>query len=148
MAGVGRSNGFSLLVWVDPETWRYVGLDEEQRDAKELEIVEDVVTLFCGRWGMEGSIVEERGIRYAFFTCPNFVVGTQTLSRALGDLSDSVKYHRGSPSDTAKGLINYKLCLEKYNVPDKVSEGSFGEGSGDSQYTSAWGAGGKRLRKS
>nr|WPV87702.1 nonstructural protein 3 NS3 [Chaphamaparvovirus anseriform 7] len=145
MATFGTSNGFTLLVWCDPESWRFEGLDQEQRSDKERELIQDAVTLLSGRWGMEGTIVEDSGVLYAFFVCPRFVVSTATIIRALGDLGGTIKIHRGTATDTAKLLIEYRKCLAKYNVPDKVSEGSFGEGYGENQSGTSWG---KRQRKS
>ncbi|QMI57828.1 hypothetical protein [Chestnut teal chaphamaparvovirus 1] len=147
MAGFGSSNGFTLLAWVDPNTWRFEGMDEEQRNDREKELLDDCVTLLCGRWSMESSIVEDSGTPYAFFVCPRFVVSTATLSRALGDLAEAIKFHRGGPTDNYKLLINYKKCLVKYNVPEKVSEGSFGSDYGESQSAQAWGQQAKRPRK-
>lgn len=148
MAGIGGASGFTLLVWIDSDSWRLEGLEEEQRLARKTELLGDVVTLLCGRWGMEASTLEDSGEPYAFFVCPRFVVSTATISRALGDLAPHVKFHRGAATDKAQLLIEYKKCLAKWNVPDRVSEGSFGEESGASQYTSTWGPAGKRSRKS
>ncbi|UOH27025.1 nonstructural protein 3 [Chaphamaparvovirus galliform4] len=140
MAGFGSSTGFTLLVWVDPESYRLQNLAEEQRIAKKKEMLEDTVTLLCGRWGMEGTCLEDRGDLYAFFSCSKFVVSSATIIRALGDLSSCVKFHRGGPADKAEFLIRYRQCLQKYNVQDKVSDAfSGGEYEGNSVGTN-WNA--------
>nr|QMI57948.1 hypothetical protein [Wood duck chaphamaparvovirus] len=146
MAGFGASTGFTLLVWVDPESWRFEGLDEEQRLAKKAELLQDACTLLCGRWGMESSIMEHSGESYAFFSCPRFVVSSATLLRALGTLASCIKFHRGSPTDKPELLIAYRQCLLKYAVPDRVSEDSFGKEFGESQSGHTWGNVSKRPR--
>lgn len=146
MAGFGSSSGFTLLAWVNPDTWRFEGLDEGQRKDKEQEMLQDCVTLLCGRWGMEATVIEDSGVPYAFFTCPRFVVSTATLLRALGGLAEGIKFHRGAPTDNYKLLIDYKKCLAKYGVPDKVSEDYSGGEYGASQSGASWGSGAKRPR--
>lgn len=145
MASFGGSTGFTLLIWIDDDTWRLEGLVGQQRDDKKRELLQDAITLLCGRWGMEGTFMETGGNSYAFFTCSRFVISTATLTRALGNLAGAVKFHRGSPTDKPELLIAYKECLAKYEVPEKVSEGSFGEGYAESQSGATWA---KRPRKS
>nr|UQT67960.1 NS3 [Phasianus chaphamaparvovirus] len=140
MAAYGASTGFTLLVWIDPESWRLTNMDEEQRRATEKELLEDACTLLCGRWGMDSTIVDDSGDTYAFFSCPRFVVSSATLLRALGSLGDSVKFHRGAAGDNHKLLIRYRKCLSKYNVQDKVSEGSYSEGFEGNQSGPSWSA--------
>ncbi|QRK03684.1 nonstructural protein 3 [Duck-associated chapparvovirus 1] len=147
MAGFGGSSGFTLLVWCDRDSWRFEGMDSQQRHDTEKELLADVITLLCGRWGMEGSIVEDSGDTFAFFVCPRFVISTATLTRALGTLAGTMKFHRGSATDNWKLLVEYRKCLLKYDVPDKVSEGSFGEGFEGSQSGHAWSQPAKRARK-
>lgn len=96
---------------------------------------------------MEASIVEDSGTPYAFFTCPRFVVGNATLLRALGTLQEAVKFHRGGSTDNYQLLINYKKCLAKYDVPERVSEDFSGGESGASQSGLAWGSQAKRTRR-
>lgn len=147
MASFGGSTGFSLLLWTDPESWRFVGLDEEQRMDKEKTFIEDAITLLSGRWGMEGTVMEDSGHLYGFLTCPRFVVSTATILRALGSLADTIKFHRGSSTDRGEALIRYKKCLDKYEVPEKVSSDTFGGDFGDQGSSSSWGQAGKRPRK-
>lgn len=147
MAGFGSSTGFTLLVWINPDTWRLEGLDVEQRVDKTREMLQDVITLYGGRWGMEGTLVEDGGDLYAFFVCSRFVVSQATLLRALGTLSEAVKMHRGGPTDNHRLLIEYRKCLLKYDVQDKVTEDYSGEGYAASQSGQSWGTQAKRARK-
>ncbi|UOH27029.1 nonstructural protein 3 [Chaphamaparvovirus galliform5] len=138
MAGFGSSSGFTLLVWLDTDSWRLQNVAEEQRLDKEKEMLEDICTLLCGRWGMEGSVMEDSGHIYAFFSCAKFVVSTATLLRAVGDLADSVKLHRGSFGDKPEFLIRYRKCLLKYHVAEKVSDAFSGEGYEGSNAGNNW----------
>ena len=140
MAGFGSSSGFTLLVWLDTDTWRFQNMAEKQRDDKEREILEDVCTLLCGRWGMESTTLENSGKVYAFFSCPKFVVSSATLVRALGDLSDCVKFHRGGSADKPEFLIRYQQCLSKYHVPEKVSDAFSGGEYAENQLGHNWNA--------
>ncbi|UOH27041.1 nonstructural protein 3 [Galliform chaphamaparvovirus 8] len=146
MASFGNTNGFTLLVWVDPDSWRLQNLSDEQRNAKIREMVEDATVLLCGRWGMESTIMEVGENTYAFFCCTRFVVGTPTIIRALGSLADSIKFHRGGPTDKPELLIKYKECLQKYQVPEKVSNDYSSEEYGASQSGLNWNAA-KRSRQ-
>lgn len=147
MAGFGASSGFTLLAWVNSDTWRLEGLDEDQRADKTKELLQDCITLFCGRWGMEGTLVEDGRDLYAFFSCPRFVVSSATLLRALGTLGEAIQFHRGAASDNHRLLIEYRKCLRKYDVADKVTEDFTGSGSEASQSGQFWQSAAKRARR-
>nr|QRK03700.1 nonstructural protein 3 [Chaphamaparvovirus galliform3] len=140
MAGFGASNGFTLLVWVDPDSWRLTNMEDQQRYNKKKEILEDVITLLCGRWGMEGTFMEHSGDLYAFFCCTKFVVSTATLVRAVGDLGSCVKFHRGGSADKPEFLIRYRECLRKYNVAEKVSDAFSGGEYAENAVGTSWNA--------
>lgn len=145
MSAFGASTGFSILVWCDQEEPYYASLEDDERKAYEKEMLSDAITLLGTRWGMDFTYHEDKGVLYAFGVCPRFTVGIPTINRALGTLAEKVKFHRGGGTDAAISLIRYKVCKEKYGVPDTVSEGSSGTEHLETPQGSFWSAKRKKL---
>lgn len=138
MAGNYSSTGCTILLWVADDSWRLEGLDEDSRDAKAKELLEDAVILLSGRWSMDSSYLESNGKLYAHLVCPRFTIGPATIIRALGNLGGTVHVHRGGPADSAKQLVRYIECKRKYEVPDVVSGDSSGDVDQGSSYQNYW----------
>lgn len=139
MAGsFGGSGGCSLLVWVDSSTLGEEQMEGDQSHNKEDELLQDAVCLLGTRWGIEFSMHSHGGVSYAFGVQSRYTIGVQTALRALGDLSMHVRVHRGGQHDTAMQLIRYQECRRKYNVPETVHEGTYGEESRDTAMQQQW----------
>lgn len=144
MAFGTSGSGCSFLVWIDQDSWRLEGLAADQRNSRIQELLEDVVCLLTGRWSMDSTIVESKGVLYAHLVCARYPVGSATFIRALGDLGAHVKIHRGALGDSPQQMIKYIECKQKYNVPDVVSEGFSGDAGQETVSQSSWN---KRTRK-
>lgn len=139
MAGAfSGTSGCSLLVWVDTETLGGEPMENSELDDKAKGMLEDAVCLLGTRWGIEFSYHLHGGVSYAFGVQPRYTIGVQTALRALGDLAVHVKVHKGGPHDTVAQLVRYQECKRKYNVPETVHEGGYGEESRDSASLQQW----------
>nr|QMI57840.1 hypothetical protein [Chestnut teal chaphamaparvovirus] len=131
MAGsFSGGTGCSLLLWVDSESTGIQQMEGDQPSNKIKEMLQDACCLLGVRWSIEFSYHQHGGMLYAFGSQPRYTIGLPTVIRALGDLGDSIKVHRGGPFDTAEQLIRYQECRAKYHVPEVVHEDISG---GDSQ---------------
>lgn len=145
MSSFGAANGFSILVWVDQDEPYWNSLEEPERTSYEKELLSDAIVLLGTRWGMDFTYHDDKGVLYAFGVCARFTVGIPTITRALGSLAEKVKFHKGGGTDTALALIRYKVCKQKYGVPDQVSEGSSGGEHLETPQGSFWSAKRKKL---
>lgn len=136
----GGPSGFSLLVWEDePEIDLSCkenldpAVDEEDLvptttlssgDRLILpSLLEDAKCLLLGRWG--GISVEEhvhKGQHYLWVVCTRFSVGDETVKRALGDLMHHLSFQRGAPNADFHTAVRYKLCRERWGVPQQIVE--------------------------
>lgn len=132
------SNGFTLLLWINPRSPAVDGLDDQQQAPIIEELLGDAVCLLSCRWGIDFSFTTVAGTRYAYGICNKFTIGVPTLTRALGTLTEHVEFKRGSVNDTAEGLIRYKRCLEKWKVPDVVTDSGSGDSSQEHQSVPYW----------
>lgn len=78
------------------------------------------------RWSLDCSISSINGTSYSYAVCTRFTVSERTLRNALGDLTEHIEILRGTCHNTADDLVNYKLCKEKWRVPDAVTDTSYG----------------------
>lgn len=82
----------------------------------------DAAILLGVRWTMEISIVETHGNLYAFGINNRITASEKTIRNALGDLQQHLGILRGTSHSSSEDLINYKLCKEKWKVPEHVTE--------------------------
>nr|QMI57873.1 hypothetical protein [Chestnut teal chaphamaparvovirus] len=130
--------GCTFLIWVKPDSWRLEGMDSNQRDEAIKGLLEDAVCLLTGRWSIEATFLESKGITYGFLVCPRFAIGIPTAIRALGTLGDHIAIHRGGATSSGKELIRYIECKRQYEVPDVVSEGTSGDQDQPTGYQTSW----------
>lgn len=124
-----NTNGFSVIAWVRTDSRLLQGLQDEsaiQRISRQL--LADFNTLLGCRWNMEFSIVTIGNCMYAYGSNNRFTVSERTIRTAIGTLNDHVDILRGTHMNTAEELVNYKLCKEKWQVPETVTESSSGWG--------------------
>lgn len=130
MAGTGQ--GFSLLLECiqHPE-----GYESDQA------VLEDAILLINGRWNLEGSvIVDDDGKHWGWVVCTRFLVSTDTVRRALGDMvPDYVRFYRGSATQTSGQAIKLVKLKRKWNVEDtQEAQSSEVSGSGSGQGPLSW----------
>lgn len=136
----GGPSGFSLLVWEDePEIDLSCkenlepALDEEDMQPTTTlssgnqcllpDLLMDAKCLLLGRWG--GISVEEhqyKGQWYLWVVCTRFSVGDETIRRAFGDLTQHISFQKGAPSSDFNTAVRYKLCRERWGVPQQIVE--------------------------
>lgn len=131
-------NGFTLLLWANPSSPAFEGLQGEAYERQEKTFLEDATCLLGCRWGIEFSYTTVSGVLYAFGTCSRFTISAGTLGRALGSLAPHISFNRGSVAETHERLIQYKICKERWNVPEIVTEGSYGESQQELQSGPSW----------
>lgn len=80
---------------------------------------------------MDMSIKDINGCKYAYGTNPRITVSERTIKNAIGGLANHVDFIRSIASTSAEDLASYEQCRRKWNVPESVSESTFGwEASG------------------
>nr|WDQ28110.1 nonstructural protein 3 [Bird parvovirus] len=127
--GMAYTNGFSVLAWVKDNTPlipQNTTLNEDAQYAIKRQLLLDFCCLLNMRWNMDCSIHTIEDTMFAFGKNNRFGVSDRTLKNAIGDLTIHIDFIRGSPDTAAEDLANYKRCKEKWNVPDQISESSFG----------------------
>lgn len=124
--------GFSLLLWVDPcsslltqETLS----DDYDRDSDRTirGLLTDAGILLGMRWNVECTIHNIEGDLYAFTVVSRFTVSNPGIERALGNLTEHVRFIRGNPSNTLEELVRYKKCKEKWKVQEATTESTSGQ---------------------
>lgn len=122
-------SGFTILAYVKPTSSLIDELHENERSKEVIRtLLEDCISLISIRWNMDMQIIVVRETMYAFGVNPRFTVSNQTIRNALGDLAEHVDFLRGTLQNTADELVKYKECRERWNVPEMVSESSYGSG--------------------
>lgn len=99
---------------------------EDTKGRVERQLLEDFRCLLGCRWNMIIEIKTHNGKLYAFGNNSRFNVSDKTISNALGDLTNHVEFLKSASGIEFEYLADYKTCKEKWNVPDVVSEGSYG----------------------
>lgn len=130
--------GFTILLWADTTSPRLQGLEATDYEREEKALVQDAVCLLGCRWGLEFSYTSESGVLYAFGICNRFNIGLSTITRALGLLSSHIVFQKAGVHETAEQLIRFKLCKERWQVPEVVTEGSYGEGQQEQASGPSW----------
>nr|QTE03742.1 MAG: hypothetical protein [Phoenicopteridae parvo-like hybrid virus] len=126
---MSSTNGFSVLAWVSDSnrlTNRESDLSEENKNRITKELLLDFCCLVGMRWNMEITILTIDGTMYAFGRNTRFGMSDRTLKNALGNLSNYVTFIRGSPESTAEDLARFKVCKEKWQVPEQTSDSASG----------------------
>lgn len=157
----GGPSGFSVLIWEDDPNFLECkenlqpATDEEDLNPTTTLMsgdqhgplpspLEDAKCLLSGRWSIA---VEEHYFQnqwYLWAVCTRFSVGEETIKRALGDLMNLLSFQRGSPNQDFNTAVRYKICRERWGVPQVIVDRSERERSGDTCGTG--GHANKRLR--
>lgn len=130
--------GFTILLWADPKSPRLDGLEADAYAKEERQLVEDAVCLLGCRWSIEFSYTLDKGVLYAFGICNRFNIGLPTISRALGLLGAHIVFQKAGVHETADQLIRFKQCKDRWQVPEVVTEGSYGEGQSEPPSGPSW----------
>lgn len=77
---------------------------------------------------MECNIISHGGKRFAFGINQRITVGQRTIQNAIGKLVDHIEFIRGTTQNSAEELAKYKLCRDKWEVPEVVTDTTFGWG--------------------
>lgn len=118
--------GVAILGWVKPESTLLTNLSEETKQSVSDQLLFDFQCLIGIRWNMDMTIGDYQGIKYVFGVNTRITIGESTIRAALGNLADHCDFLRGNASNTFDQLANYKVCKEKWKVPDKVTDSTFG----------------------
>lgn len=135
--------GFSVLAWVKPDSPLLRDVTNEAAEKITTQLLQDFRCLLSCRWNMDLTIAEYEGSRYAFGINTRITASERTIKNAIGDLHQHVDFIRSTASINFEDLARYKSCRVKWNVPDQVTEGSYGWGAAEPPETSQ---GAKRKR--
>lgn len=125
--GIMSYNGFSVLAWVKDDCRMLQDISsDEGRAVVKRQLLLDFNTLIGMRWNMEMQLVNHGGTQYAYGNNTRFSVGDRTLRNALGNLANHVDFIRGTHHASPEDLANYKVCKEKWKVPENVADSSSG----------------------
>lgn len=124
--------GFSLLLWVNPLSPLLTSetlSEEHDRDSARIirGLLTDAGILLGMRWNVECTIHDIEGDLYSFTIVSRFTVSNTGIERALGDLTEHIKFIRGNPANTLDELVRYKKCKERWRVPDPTTESTSGQ---------------------
>nr|WOP79078.1 nonstructural protein 3 [Canary chaphamaparvovirus 2] len=120
-------NGFTVLAWVKPDSpliWEQH--HDVDIDTKTEELLQDFNCLLGVRWNMDMHLVTIDGSRYAFGINTRITASEKTIANAIGDLNNHVGFLRGTANNTAEDLARFKVCKEKWRVPEEVSSSTYG----------------------
>lgn len=118
--------GFSFVAWVKPDSTVIEGLSTCTATELIKSLLSDVQTLIGVRWNIDVIVFENDQTWYAYGNTNRFNISTETLKRALGSLTAHVEIYKGSVHHTADQLINYKRCLDKWDVPEILRDTTTG----------------------
>lgn len=127
--------GFSILAWVKKDSPIIAGLTFDTKDELEKELLNDAITLWSVRWGIDMGMVTIDHHLYIYGSTLRFTASNNTIRDAIGDLSEHIEFYRGTPVNTAEDLVRYQKCRKKWKVPDR-SENSSGWGDSAQAETS------------
>lgn len=146
MSAFGQ-NGCTILAWCNPdsELLRDATQSDDDRVKKIKELLTDASILWGSRWSIDFTWHAVNETLYIYGICGRLTIGVQTLERALGTLADHVRFHRGGPHDSWEQLVRYRSCLQKWQVPDVVTESTGGEGNQERPSSTFWA--GKKTRR-
>lgn len=119
-------NGFSVLAWVKPDSPLVLNVSEDARHRIEQQLLLDFNCLLGCRWNMDMHLTTVDDIRYSFGINPRITASERTISNAIGTLTNHVAFLRGTANHTAEDLARFKICKEKWSVPDEVSTTTYG----------------------
>ena len=119
-------SGFTVLAWVKDDASLIKDLSADAKEIVKKELLADFCVLLSCRWSMDCHVITNRGEHYAYGINNRITVGMQTIRNALGDLANQLELIRGTSSASHEELINYRTCKRKWNVPDAVTESSYG----------------------
>lgn len=122
-------SGFSVLAYANPDSTLLLGVSDDARGRIERQLLNDFCCLVNVRWGMNCTIMEYEGTKYAYGNNPRFTASEKTIRNAIGDLSNHVSIVRSTANVDFEQLAEYKTCKMKWKVPDVVSESSTGWGA-------------------
>lgn len=128
--------GFSVLAWVKDNSSLLTGVSEEAAERIKKQLLRDFCCLLNCRWNMDVTIKEYMGRDYAFGTNPRITASERTIGNAIGTLTNHVAFIRSTSTTDFENLAEYRICKEKWQVPDQVSDGSYGWGATDAAETS------------
>lgn len=140
-AAWGGPQGFSLLIWEDnPEidlTCKENLEPETEGDEEPTTVaisgdpsstlptlLQDAMCLLSGRWGLQIDEHYYKDQWYLWAVCTRFHVGEETLRRALGDLTHHLSFQKGAPTQDFNTAVRYKICRERWGVPQVITEKS------------------------
>lgn len=142
-------NGCTILAWANPSSPLLdieTPIDADQRQAETVrELLTDAITLWGCRWGLDFTWHVQDNITYVYAVSSRITISVNTLERALGDLAMHVNFHRGGPHDSWEQLVRYRHCMQKWRVPDTVTESSSGPDQQEKASAQFWG--GKKTRR-
>lgn len=131
-------NGFSVLAWVKTDSALLWDVTTEEAKEKIVEqLLKDFNCLIGCRWNMDMHLTTIDGHRYAYGINTRITASDKTISNAIGELSNHVGFLRGTANNSAEELANYKVCKEKWKVPEDVSTSSYGWAQQEQAETSA-----------
>lgn len=118
--------GFSVLAWVKDDSTLLTGVSEEAGERIRRQLLRDFCCLLNCRWNMEVTIRQHDGVMYAFGINTRITASEKTINNAIGLLSNHVGFIRSTSNTEFEHLAEFKVCKEKWKVPDQVSEPSYG----------------------
>lgn len=121
-------SGFSVLAWVKDNSPLLVDLTGVARERVERDLLTDFCTLLNFRWTMDVNITNLEGQLYAFGVNPRITASDRTIRAAVGELANHIDCLRGTISASAEDLARYRLCKQKWKVPDVASDTGSGWG--------------------
>lgn len=129
-------SGFSVLAWVRDDTSLLEGVTEHAADQVIQQLLKDFICLLSVRWNMELQVVTVNGVKYAYGCNTRITASERTIRNAIGDLAAHVDFIRSTASVGAEDLANYRSCKLKWNVPETVTDSTYGSGGSEPQETS------------
>lgn len=119
--------GFAVLAWVKDECEL---LNQCTTEDARIRVIKQLLTdfniLIGMRWNMEMTLPCINGNWYAYGNNTRITVSNSTIRNAIGDLTQHLDFLRGTSHSTAEDLANFKICKEKWRVPEQVTDTSSG----------------------
>lgn len=120
------SLGFSLLIWVKPDSVLIENLEGISLKAMQDEILSDAQTLLGCKWGMDFTKITAGDFCCIHGNNLRFTAGTEAIKAALGQLWHHIDFIRSTPNMTPEDLIRYKECRDKWKVGQEDTESTSG----------------------
>lgn len=129
-------SGFSVLAWVRDDSALTNGVSETAAENIHQQLLRDFVCLLSVRWNMELNIVTIDGTKYAFGSNTRITASERTIRNAIGELAEHVDFIRSVATVSAEDLAHYRLCRQKWKVPEIVTDSTYGSGGTEPPETS------------